>query len=113
MSSLHTPDTAVVGTLYANVTFDASLKDSNQIPQPPLMCELVEISRAYKDTIPHYSESWSDWECSRIRELGRYEFHNVLCIWWESGVAYRCGVGQVESTAWGSTEREWIDLLLG
>ncbi|KAF2197965.1 HET-domain-containing protein [Delitschia confertaspora ATCC 74209] len=49
----------------------------------------------------------------RPKEGELYEYHNVLWIEWDSGVAYRKGLGRVVKAVWESEEREWIDVTLG
>ena len=44
---------------------------------------------------------------------GKFEFYNVLIIYWEDGVAYRDALGLIGKCAWEEANPEVIDIVLG
>lgn len=83
--------------------------------------ELVAISSAWayeNDNTEHDPEIGlfilPEYFCSKRKRRGwRYEFYNVFWIEWDSGVAYRRGLGRVDKEIWESLGHDNINLVLG
>jgi Heterokaryon incompatibility protein (HET) len=74
-------------------------------------CELIVVSGgiAFEDAdwIPELRLG------DRPRTRGQYSFYNVLWIEWQSGIAYRKGVGRVVKQVWDSLAENEVDVILG
>jgi hypothetical protein len=61
----------------------------------------------------------NDFKCGKDQKYCRlpsdwtYRFHNVMCIEWRDGVAYRKAIGKVYANFWDRAEPEEIDVVLG
>lgn len=92
--------------LVAAVT-DLLLDDSSEL-------ELVSISAATATSESRlYGFEYMTFCRGGMKNADVYEFHNVLWIEWNEGVAYRKGLGRVIKEAWERQATEWIDLTLG
>jgi hypothetical protein len=78
-------------------------------------CELVSISQGVVNNSPKTHPAWIDeWDLlDRPKLTEKYEFHNVLWIIWENGIAYRQGLGRVMKEVWEQQKAEEILLVLG
>jgi hypothetical protein len=81
----------------------------------PQECEIVSISHGVVNNSPNSHSAWIDeWDLpDRPKLTERYEFHNVLWIIWENGIAYRQGLGRVMKEVWEQQKAEEILLVLG
>lgn len=77
--------------------------------------ELVEIGEgSYTEGSALGHHNVPEYNLEERRNKGEwYEFYYVLWIEWESGVAYRRGLGRVEREAWEKQDLEDIHLMLG
>jgi hypothetical protein len=76
----------------------------------------AEASRHVHDDedVDSSSDAGSIYEYQNIRkEIGVYEYYNVMWIEWEDGIAYRRAVGRVYKEAWEALDLEEVDVLLG
>ncbi|KAH8776222.1 hypothetical protein BGZ57DRAFT_762173, partial [Hyaloscypha finlandica] len=78
-------------------------------------CELVSISKGSVSNSKDIHSNWIDeWYLPERPKLSeRYNFHNVLWILWEHGIAYRRGLGRVVEEVWQEQGRDEITLVLG
>lgn len=44
---------------------------------------------------------------------GKFEFYNILIIYWEGGVAYRDALGLIGKRVWEEANPDVIDIVLG
>jgi hypothetical protein len=78
-------------------------------------CEVIELSRGSTMFADGFHERYAELsypQCYSLRHTV-YEFYNVMWIGWDSGVAYRKGVGRVERSIWESIATEYIDVTIG
>ncbi len=83
-----------------------------------LTVELVSISEGYTFEGEPYAEfmmnEWILEERPKGPNGSKYEWHNVLWVEWEDGIAYRTALGRVMKSAWEALpDLEWFDLVLG
>lgn len=76
-------------------------------------CILVSGGVTWKDANDERT-SLEEWiQVDLIKSLPKYEFYNILCIEWKSGIAYRKAVGRVWKKAWEQLDTMDIDVVLG
>jgi hypothetical protein len=84
--------------------------------------ELVEIAtgKVANDAFPkssnYYPGTWiiPEWDCEKRPKQDKfYRFYFVLCIEWLDGIAYRRGLGRVETDSWDKISLEEVDIILG
>jgi hypothetical protein len=99
-----------------------SLRPHHNIPRGEVvhdagdgMCELVSISKGSVSNSEYIHSSWIDeWYLPERPKLSeRYNFHNILWIFWEHGIAYRRGLGRVVEEVWQEQDGDEIMLVLG
>ena len=80
-----------------------------------VICELVSISKGSVSNSEYIHSRWIDeWYLPERPKLSeRYNFHNILWIFWEHGIAYRRGLGRVVEEVWQEQDGDEIMLVLG
>jgi hypothetical protein len=112
----------LIGTAGLHIELEEYEKASRGSGQPRVR-EFIAISRGIivdsEDTrvslgLSH-SQEWKfwTWAAANKNESEVYGFYNVLCIEWDEGIAYRCGIGRVAKAAWERQNLEQIDIKLG
>ncbi|KAI1160364.1 heterokaryon incompatibility protein-domain-containing protein [Nemania serpens] len=108
MFHLHSREGDWVGVLISNGA-DESFAAGCEAQE----CIVVSGGVTWKDANDERT-SLEEWiQVDLIKSLPRYEFYNILCIEWESGIAYRKAVGRVWKEAWEQLDTSAVDVVLG
>jgi len=82
------------------------------------LCECIVISecKAYGDWWKRgrRDSCFPEWnQIAETKDLGEYEYYNVLWIEWREGIAYRKMIGRVWKGGWHQLDVETKDIVLG